>query len=57
MTANLAQARERSQHVHLAFVDAFFGDDLHDLVAAAAQFSKSPLPDIRLRKLITSFNK
>jgi hypothetical protein len=43
--------------VHLAFVDAFFGDDLHDLVAAAAQFSKSPLPDIRLRKLITSFNK
>ena len=44
MAANLAQARERGQHMNLALVEAFFGDGLHDLFAAAAQFGQIKFP-------------
>ena len=44
MTADLAQPRERGEHVHLALVEAFLGDGLHDLLAAAAQFGEIKFP-------------
>ena len=40
MAADLAQARERGEHVNLALVETLFGDGLHDLLAAAAQFGQ-----------------
>ena len=40
MAANLAQARERGEHVNLALVEPFSRDGLHDLLAAAAQFGQ-----------------
>ena len=40
VAADLAQAGEGGQHVDLALVEALFGDGLHDLVAAAAQFGQ-----------------
>ncbi len=40
VAANLAQARERSEHVHLALVDALRLDHFHHLVAAAAQLGQ-----------------
>ena len=44
MAANLAQPRERGQHVHLALVEALLCDGLHHLVAAAAQFGQIQFP-------------
>ena len=44
MAADLAQPRERGQHVHLALVEALLLDGLHDLVAAAAQFGQVKFP-------------
>src|SRR5437879_13271394 len=40
MATNLPQAGESGQDVNLAFVEAFLGDGLHDLLAAAAQFGQ-----------------
>ena len=43
VAANLAQARERGQYVHLGFGEALLGDGLHDLIAAAAEFGEVEL--------------
>ena len=40
VAANLAQPGERRQDVHFAFAQAVLADGLHDLLAAAAQFSQ-----------------
>ena len=40
MAANLAQARERGQHMDLALVKPFFSNCFHDQIAAAAQFGQ-----------------
>ena len=55
MAANLAQARERGQHVHLALVEALLGDGLHDLVAAAAQFGEVKFPLLVAERAIAAF--
>src|ERR1043166_4819548 len=44
MTADLSQARECREHMHLAFVESFFRDDLRNLLAAAAELREIKFP-------------
>jgi hypothetical protein len=55
MAANLPQPCEGGQHVHLALVETLFGDGLHDLVAAAAQFGQVQFPLIVAERTVTAF--
>ena len=55
MAADLAQARERGEHVHLALVQALRLDRLHHLVAAAAQFGQIQFALLVAQRAIAAF--
>ena len=55
MAADLAQARKRGEHMHLALRKTVLAHSLHDLLAAASQFGEVQLPLLLVERTIAAF--